>query len=88
MDMENSSHRRFLGSRKDKKFKTPSGSLTKRDGNNIPKTVKKEPFSNPPLIFSAKRNMSITRREEKTLFLEDLKAKSKSQKEKRNREKR
>jgi hypothetical protein len=88
MDMENSSHRRFLGSRKDKKFKTPSGSLTKRDGNNIPKTVKKEPFSNPPLIFSAKRNMSITRREEKTLFLEDLKAKRKSQKEKRNREKR
>jgi hypothetical protein len=62
MDMENSSHRRFLGSRKDKKFKTPSGSLTKRDGNNIPKTTKKEPFSNPPLIFSAKRNMSITRR--------------------------
>jgi hypothetical protein len=88
MDMENSSHRRFLGSRKDKKFKTPSGSLTKRDGNNIPKTTKKEPFSNPPLIFSAKRNMSITRRKENTLFLEDLKAKRKSQKEKRKREKR
>jgi len=88
MDRENSSHRRFLGSWKDKKFKTPSGSLTKRDGNNIPKTVKKEPFSNPPLIFSAKRNMSITRREEKTLFLEDLKAKRKSQKEKRDKEKR
>jgi hypothetical protein len=77
-----------LGSRKDKKFKTPSGSLTKRDGNNIPKTTKKEPFSNPPLIFSAKRNMSITRRKENTLFLEDLRAKRKSQKEKRNREKR
>jgi hypothetical protein len=88
MDRENSSHRRFLGSRKDKKFKTPSGSLTKRDGNNIPKTTKKEPFSNLPLIFSAKRNMSITRRKENTLFLEDLKAKRKSQKEKRNREKR
>jgi hypothetical protein len=88
MDMENSSHRRFLGSRKDKKFKTPSGSLTKTDGNNIPKTVKKEPFSNLPLIFSAKRNMSITTRKENTLFLEDLKAKRKSQKEKRNREKR
>jgi hypothetical protein len=88
MDMENSSHRRFLGSRKDKKFKIPSGSLTKRDGNNIPKTTKKEPFSNSPLIFSAKRNMSITRRKENTLFLEDLKAKRKSQKEKRNREKR
>jgi hypothetical protein len=88
MDRENSNHRRFLGSRKDKKFKTPSGSLTKTDGNNIPKTVKKESFSNPPLIFSAKRNMSITRREENTLFLEDLKAKRKSQKEKRNREKR
>jgi len=88
MDKANSSHRRFLGSRKDKKFKTSSGSLTKRDGNNIPKTVKKEPFSNLPLIFSAKRNMSITRRKENTLFLEDLKAKRKSQKEKRNREKR
>ncbi len=88
MDRENSSHRRFLGIRKDKKFKTPSGSLTKRDGNNIPKTTKKEPFSNPPLIFSAKRNMSITRRKENTLFLEDLKAKRKSQKEKRSREKR
>jgi hypothetical protein len=88
MDMENSSHRRFLGSRKDKKFKTPSGSLTKRDGNNIPKTTKKEPFSNPPLIFSAKRNMSITRRKENTLFLEDLKAKRESQKEKRNKKKR
>jgi hypothetical protein len=88
MDMENSSHRRFLGSRKDKNFKTPSGSLTKTDGNNIPKTTKKEPFSNPPLIFSAKRNMSITTRKENTLFLEDLKAKRKSQKEKRNREKR
>jgi hypothetical protein len=88
MDRENSNHRRFLGIRKDKKFKTPSGSLTKRDGNNIPKTTKKEPFSNPPLIFSAKRNMSITRREENNLFLEDLKAKRKSQKEKRNREKR
>jgi len=86
--MENSSHRRFLGSRKDKKFKTPSGSLTKTDGNNIPKTVKKEPFSNLPLIFSAKRNMSITRRKENTLFLEDLKAKRKSQKEKRNKKKR
>lgn len=88
MDMENSSHMRFLGSRKDKKFKTPSGSLTKTDGNNIPKTVKKEPFSNLPLIFSAKRNMSITRRKENTLFLEDLKAKRKSQKEKRNKKKR
>jgi hypothetical protein len=88
MDRENSSHRRFLVSRKDKKFKIPSGSLTKRDGNNIPKTVKKEPFSNSPLIFSARRNMSITRREENTLFLEDLKAKRKSQKEKRNKKKR
>jgi len=88
MDRENSSHGRFLGSRKDKKFKTFSGSLTKTDGNNIPKTTKKEPFSNLPLIFSAKRNMSITRREENTLFLEDLKAKRKSQKEKRNKKKR
>jgi hypothetical protein len=32
--------------------------------------------------------MSITRREENTLFLEDLKAKRKSQKEKRNKKKR
>jgi hypothetical protein len=32
--------------------------------------------------------MSITTRKENTLFLEDLKAKRKSQKEKRNREKR
>ena len=88
MDRENSSHMRFLGIRKDKKFKTPSGFLTKTDGNNIPKTVKKEPFSNLPLIFSAKRNMSITTRKENTLFLEDLKAKRKSQKEKRNKKKR